>query len=173
MKRSGRAQSGMTLIELVFAIAMGAVVLAALGSVLNLGFEAQVTGRQQNELVYQARFALERMVTRARSLAPKQLTAPAAGTTGTWFAPAGCAGAACVMYCRNAGNQVIETTTADAACAGTTVIASNVTAFSAAPVTTTRPVDRPAGVLSLTVSHADAPQPVTLTTSIRLGGGTL
>lgn len=163
----------MTLVELLIAVALGAIVLSALGSIVSLGLRAQVTGRQQNELVYQGRFALERMVDRARSLAPKLLTAPAANTTGDWFAPAGCVGAACVMYCRNAGNQLIETTTADVACAGTTVIASNVTAFSAALVASVGPVDRPIGSLSLTLTHSDAPQAITLTSSVRLGGGTL
>ena len=168
-----QTQSGMTLLELLIAVILGAIVLAALGSVVSLGLQAQVTGRQQNELVYQGRFALERMVDRARSVVPKLLTAPAAGTTGDWFAPAGCVGAACVMYCRNAANQIIETTTADAACAGATVIASNVTAFSAALIAGVGPVDRPTGSLSLTLTHSNAPQPVTLTSSVRLGGGTL
>lgn len=168
-----RTQSGMTLVELLIAVAIGAIVLAALGSIVTLGLQAQITGRQQNELVYQGRFALERMVDRARSLAPKLLTAPAANTTGNWFAPAGCVGAACVMYCRNGGNQLIETTTADALCAGTTVIASNVTAFSATVFAGVGPVDRPIGTLSFTLTHSDAPQPITLTSSVRLGGGTL
>ena len=82
-----RAQSGMTLVELLIAVTLGAIALAALNSVVSLGLQAQVTGRQQNELVYQGRFALERMVDRARGVAPKLLTAPAAGTTGDWFAP--------------------------------------------------------------------------------------
>ena len=163
----------MTLVELLIAVALSTIVFAALGSVVLLGLEAQVTGRQQNEITYQGRFALERMVDRARSVAPKQLTTPAANTTGNWFAPAGCVGAACVMFCRNAGNQLIETTTADVTCTGTTVIASNVTAFSAALIASVGPVDRPTGSLTLTLTHSDAPQPVTLTSSARLGGGTL
>ncbi len=166
-------QSGMTLVELLIAVTLGAIVLAALGSLVSLGVRAQTGGRQQNELIYQGRFALERMVDRARSVAPKLLTAPAAGTTGNWFAPAGCVGAACVMFCRNAGNQIIETTTADAACAGTTVIASNVTAFSAALIAGVGPVGRPTGSLSLTLTHSNAHKPVTLASSVRLGGGTL
>ena len=173
MTSTPQTQSGMTLIELLIAVTLGAIVLAALGSVVSLGLQAQITGRQQNELVYQGRFALERMVDRARSVAPKLLAAPAADTTGDWFAPAGCVGAACVMYCRNAASQIIETTTADAACAGATVIAGNVTAFSAALIAGVGPVGRPTGSLSLTLTHSNAPQPVTLTSSVRLGGGTL
>jgi prepilin-type N-terminal cleavage/methylation domain-containing protein len=173
MTGTRRLQYGMTLVEVLIAVAVGAIVLSALGSIVSLGLRAQVSGRQQNELVYQGRFALERMVARARSVPPRLLAAPAAGTTGDWFAPAGCVGAACVMYCRNAANQLIETTTADAACAGTTVIATNVTAFSAALIASVGPVDRPIGSLSLTLTQGDAPQPVTLATSVRLGGGTL
>jgi hypothetical protein len=77
------------------------------------------------------------------------------------------------MYCRNASNQLVETTTADAACAGTTVIASNVTAFTAALIAGVGPVARPVGSLSVTLTHADAPQTVTFSGSVRLGGGTL
>jgi hypothetical protein len=91
---------------------------------------------------------------------------PAAGTTGYWFSP--------VMYCiKNGSNQLIETTTADNDCTGTTVIASNVTAFSATLSAGAGPVDRPVGVVSLTLANSDIPQPVKLTTSVRLGGGTL
>jgi len=169
----------MTLIELLIAVALSTIVFAALASVVSLGLKAQVTGRQQNEITYQGRFALERMVDRARSVTPnKLLTDPITGTTGDWFAPTGCVGAACVMFCRNAGNQLIETTTADVTCTGTTVIASNVTAFSAARVAsvTITPASvgpKPTGSLTLTLTHSNAPQPITLTSSVRLGGGTL
>ena len=159
------SQAGFTLIELVIAVAVGALVLAGLHSVVSLGLRAQAEGGQSNELLYQGQFALKRMLDTSRSVAPKRLTTPAANSTGDWFAPA--------MYCRNTSSQLIETTTADAACTGTTVIAANVTAFSAALPGGAGPLDRPAGVLSLTLTHSAAAQPVTLTTSVRLGGGTL
>lgn len=155
----------MTLIELVIAMAIGALVLAALQSVVSLGLRAQAEGGQSNELLYQGQFALGRMVDAARSVSPKLLATPAAGTTGNWFSP--------VMYCRNGSSQLIETTTADNGCTGTTVIASNVTAFSATLPSGAGPVDKPAGVLSLTLTNSAAALPVTLTTSVRLGGGTL
>jgi hypothetical protein len=53
------------------------------------------------------------------------------------------------------------------------VIASNVTAFSAQLPAGAGAVDRPAGVLSLTLTHSAAAKPLTLTTTVRLGGGTL
>ena len=165
MARTRLAQAGMTLIELLIAVAVGAIVLAALNSVVSLGLQAQASGRQGNELIYQARFALERMITTARSVPPKLLATPAADTTGNWFSP--------VMYCRNGSNQLIETKTTDPACTGTTVIAYNVTAFSAQLPAGAGLLDEPVATLSLTLAQSAAPQTVTLSTSVRLGGGTL
>jgi prepilin-type N-terminal cleavage/methylation domain-containing protein len=188
MARTLRSQAGLTLIELTIAVVIGALVLAALHSVVSLGLRAQAEGGQANELLYQGQFALQRMVDKARSVAPKTLTAPAANSTGDWFAPAGCVGAACVMFCRNTSSQkLIETITLDAGCIGTKAIvcpvgtsSCSVTAFSATlppPVSAllpsgAGPVNRPTGVLSLTLTHSAASQAVTLTTSVRLGGGT-
>jgi prepilin-type N-terminal cleavage/methylation domain-containing protein len=165
MARTLRNQAGLTLLELVIAVAIGALVLASLHSVVSLGLRAQAEGAQSNELLYQGQFALTRMVDTARSVVPKLLTTPAADSTGNWFAPA--------KYCRNASSQLIETTTADVGCTGTTVIASNVSAFSATLPSGAGPVDEPTGVISLTLTHSAAAQAVTLATSVRLGGGTL
>lgn len=152
---------GFTLIEVLIAVVMAAIVAGALNSVLLTALEARSSGRQSNELVYQGRFALERMVAAARATAPGTLATPAPGTTASWFAPA--------MYCLNAAKQLVETTTADLTCSGTTVIADNVIAFSAQPAST-GPVDDPVGVLALTLQGAG--QPITLTSAVRLGGGT-
>ena len=159
------AQAGMTLIDLMVAVAIGAMVLAGLNSVVSLGLKAQVVGRQRNELVFQARFALERMITTARGAAPHLLATPTAGTTGNWFSP--------VMYCLNGSGQLIETTTADTGCTGATAIAGNVSAFAAALPPGAGPLDEPVATLSLTLVDSAAPQTVTLSTSVRLGGGTL
>ncbi len=157
-----RFQRGLTLIELLIAIVIAVAILAALNSVATLGLNAQVSGRQANELVYQARFALDRMAAKARSTAPtKPLTTPSAGTTGDWFSP--------TLYCLN-GNQLVETVTY---CTGGAVIANNVTAFSAQLPAGAGPVDDPVATLSLTLQTAGAPAAVTLTTSVRLGGGAL
>ncbi len=157
-----RFQRGLTLIELLIAMALAAFVLAALNSVATLGLNAQASGRQANELVYQARFALDRMAAKARSTAPKLLSAPSpAGTTGNWFSP--------TLYCLN-GNQLVETVTY---CSGGAVIANNVTAFSAQLPAGAGPVDDPVATLSLTLQIPGAPTTVTLSTSVRLGGGAL
>jgi prepilin-type N-terminal cleavage/methylation domain-containing protein len=158
-------QAGMTLIELLVAVAIGAMVLAGLNSVVSLGLKAQLAGRQRNELVYQARFALERMITTARGAPPKLLATPTAGTTGNWFSPA--------MYCLNGSGRLIETTTADTGCTGATAIAGNVSAFSAALPAGAGVVNEPVATLNLTLVDSAAPQTVSLSTSVRLGGGTL
>lgn len=162
---SRQVQRGLTLIELMAALAIGAIVLAALNSVVKMGLDAQGAGRSANELSYRGRFALERMAARARGAAPILLANPAAGTTGTWFAP--------TMYCVNAGGQLIETTIADIGCIGTTVIASKVTAFSAQLPADGGPVDDPVAAFSLTLADTVSNSSVTLATNVRFGGGAL
>ncbi len=161
-----RFQRGLTLIELLIAMTVAVFILAALNSVATLGLNAKASGRQANELVYQARFALDRMAAKARSTAPKLLTTPSPGTTGDWFSP--------TLYCLNGGNQLVETNlVTDPGCAAGAVIANNVTAFSAQLPAGAGPVDDPVATLSLTLQAAGAPTAVTLTTSVRLGGGAL
>ena len=156
---------GLTLIELMIAMAIGALVLASLNSVVALGLKAQAEGRIANDLAYQGQFALDRMVAKARSATPQALSTPAANTTGSWFTP--------TMYCLNASQQLIETATTDVGCTGTTVIASKVTGFSAQQPASPGPVDDPVALLGLTLSDAGSGRTVTLSTSVRLGGGTL
>jgi len=169
MKYNPLSQRGMTLIELVLATLIGAIILAAINGLVKLGLDAQTAKRGANELAYQGSFALARITDKARATAPKTLTTPAVTTTtGDWFAPTGCTGAACVMYCSNAANQLIETTTADTACGGATVLAGNVTLFSASAVIGVG--TRPAAVLSLTLANAGST--IILSSSVRLGGGT-
>lgn len=156
-------QRGVTLIELLLAVAISAILMGALNGLVKLGLDAQAAGRGSNELAYRGRFALERMTDKARTTNPKVLNTPATNSTGAWFAP--------TMYCRNASGQLIETTTSDTACVGTTVIARNVSAFSAALPASMGAVDRSIAVLSLTLNDS-ANNTITLSSSIRLGGGT-
>jgi prepilin-type N-terminal cleavage/methylation domain-containing protein len=164
-------QRGVTLIELLLAVAISAILLAGISGVVKLGLDAQTNGRTLNELAYQGRFALERMADKARLTVPKVLTTPAANTTGDWLAPPGCSGAACLMYCLNAGNQLIETTTADTTCVGTTTIANYVSGFTVAVPAAMGAVDQSIAVFGLTLSNGNTT--ATLTSSVRLGGGTL
>jgi len=162
-----RSQQGLTLVELLIAITLAVVILAALNSVVSLGLNAQVSGRQANELVYQARFALDRMAATARGTAPtKPLTTPSPGTTGDWFSP--------TLYCLNGGNQLIETSlVTDPGCTAGAVIANNVTAFAAQLPAGAGPLDDPVATLSVTLQTAGVSAAVTLGTSVRLGGGAL
>ena len=160
-----RSQRGLTLIELLIAMTLAVFVLAALDSVVKLGLQAQASGRQANELVYQARFALDRIAAKARSTAPKLLITPFPGTTGDWFSP--------TLYCLDSGNRLVETTVTDTGCTAGAVIANNVTAFSAQLPAGAGPVDDPVATLSLTLQTPGAPAALTLTTSVRLGGGAL
>lgn len=172
MRYPKKSQSGMTLIELVMAMAVSAILMAALNGVVKLGLDAQAAGRGSNELAYQGRFALERITDKARSLTPKALTTPPANTTGNWFAPAGCTGAACVMYCRNTSNQLIETTTTDTTCSGNKMIASNVSAFSATLPANMGAIDKSIATIDLTLSDENN-NVASFSSNIRLGGGAL
>ena len=80
-------QRGLTLIEFMLALVAAALVTGALNGVLDLALRAGAAGRQDHELAYQGRFALERMVSKARASTPKVLVTPSAGTTGNWFSP--------------------------------------------------------------------------------------
>jgi hypothetical protein len=168
-RRASTRQGGMTLIELVLACVIGAIVLASLQSVVKLGLDAQGGGRGANELAYQGGFALARISDKAGATVPKLLATPAAGSTGNWFAPSGCVGAACVMYCRNGASELIETTSGDTACNGGTVIANRVSAFAATLPSGMGPLERQRGQLSLSLS--DGNTALGLATSVRLGGG--
>jgi prepilin-type N-terminal cleavage/methylation domain-containing protein len=159
-------EQGMTLIEVLLATAIGAVLLGALTRTVTEGLQVQTVSRETNDFTYQARLAMERMVAKARSIAPHPLSTPPASTSGDWFSP--------TMYCLNAGaKRLIETVTTDTSCSGATTLADNVTAFSAQLPVGVGPLDEPAATLSLTLTGANGQQSTTLTTTLRLGGGTL
>jgi prepilin-type N-terminal cleavage/methylation domain-containing protein len=159
-------QHGLTLIELVIAIAIGSLLLAGLNSIVMIGLRAQAPIEAANEQVYRAGFALERIVARTRAAPLKTLAGAPVDSTADWLAP--------VMFCRVSASQTLrETTTSDTTCAGGTAVAEGVTAFSMQRVTSTRPVDLPVVTVSLTVSVANSPQAVVLTQSVRLAGGAL
>lgn len=161
------------MIEVVVSIVLGLIILSALAPVMRAALLSSAQAREHSELAYKAHFAMERMVDQARATPPKVLATPTAGTTGAWFAPPGCTGNACVMYCRKTGpNTLRETTTSDTNCNnGTLLLGSQVTAFSAT-LPTMGPLDRHSVLLSLTLTDTSG-HTITLSTQIRLGGGTL
>jgi len=156
-------QAGLTLVELMMALAIAALLVTGLNGFIMLGLDAKATARQSNELLYQGSFALERIVAAARATAPKPLSVPTlANTTGDWFSPK--------MYCLKGGNRLVETTTSDTSCTGSNTVANNVIALSAQPAAV-GPVDEPVGTVTLTLQGTGAA--VVLTASFRLGAGTL
>lgn len=153
----------MTLVELLIATAIGALLLAGLTSVARQGVQSRAMTRDNDEAIYQARFALQRVVAAARATAPHTLLPPAAKTSGNWFDPA--------YFCVNAASALIETTTADTGCTGTQVIAERVSDLAATLPIGAGALDSMTAVVAVTL---DVPGGAALTYSerMRLGGGT-
>ncbi len=153
----------MSLAELLVATAIGAGLLAALGSLARLGVQARAQTRDGNEAVQQARFALQHVVAAARDTTPHSLLAPAANTSGDWFSP--------IYFCVNNSQALIETTSADTACSGGRVVAERVSAFALTPATEGGAMTAESAMASITLQAA-AGATLTLSDRLRLGGGT-
>jgi prepilin-type N-terminal cleavage/methylation domain-containing protein len=158
-----RRPRGMSLAELLVATAIGAGLLAALGSVARLGVQARAQTRDGNEAIQQARFALQRVAAAARDTAPHSLLAPAANTSGDWFSP--------VYFCLNGSQALVETTSADTACSAGRVVAERVSSFGLTPADEGGALTAESAAVSIT-TQAAAGATVTLTERLRLGGGT-
>ncbi len=70
--RSQHRQSGFTIVELLTAVALAALIFAAISGLVNNIFSASDTVGERNQLLQQARFAMDRIV-RATSHSPKLL----------------------------------------------------------------------------------------------------
>lgn len=159
------AQQGLGLVELLISTALASLLLGSLASVTLGSVQSQTTIRDGNEMIYQARFAMGRVVAMAEASAPKRLLPPPANTTGDWFSP--------TMFClRPTLGQLIETTSADTGCTGSRVIADNVSAFSVQLPAGTGALDRPVASISLTATDLRGTRTITLATSARLGAST-
>ena len=166
MKRLAHAQSGLTLMELLIALAIAALLVAPLAAAVGNALRAQSVASEANDVAQQARFAMRRMEAAVRNTAPHALAAKAADTSGDWLAP--------VAFCRNNGQKMLrETTPSDVACnsGASSVIADNVSAFSV------QSFNAGAGAgqvieLRLVLTGATG-QSIDLTSRTRLGGGTL
>ena len=155
-------QEGFTLIEVMITIVIAALIVAGLNGFVMTALDAKASGRQANELLYQGSFALERMIAAGRATPQKALSTPTlANSTGDWFAP--------TMYCLKGGNRLVETTVSDTSCTGANTIATNIVALSAVPWAG-GPVDEPVGTLTVTLQAGG--DPVVLSATFRLGGGT-
>ncbi|WP_251972798.1 PilW family protein [Sphaerotilus microaerophilus] len=164
-RRQGRDHlEGLSLVELLVATAIGALLLAGMGSVARLGVAARSETGGSAEALQQARFALERLQAAARATAPHALLPAAANTSGNVFSPA--------YFCVNGAGALVETTTADTGCTGTQVIAERVTAFGLSQPAGTGPLQAMSAEVVLT-TRSPAGSTVTLRERLRLGGGTL
>lgn len=165
MKSPSHAQSGLTLMELLVALAIGALLAAPLGAAVLNALNAQSVAVDANDAAQQARFALQRMEAAVRRTAPHALAAKAASTSGDWLAP--------VSFCLRADSKIIETAPADTGCTGSgaSVIADGVSAFSVQSFSA-GPGAAAVIELSLALSGASG-QSISLTSRTRLGGGTL
>lgn len=152
----------MTLVELLIAAAIGAVLLAGLTSVARQGVQSRAMTRDTGEAIYQARFALQRVAVAARATAAHTLLPPAARTSGNWFDPA--------YFCVNAASALVETTTTDTGCTGTQVIAERVSDFAATQPVGAGALDAMTAAVAVTL---DVPggAPLTYSERLRLGGG--
>ncbi|MDQ6681436.1 MAG: prepilin-type N-terminal cleavage/methylation domain-containing protein, partial [Pseudomonadota bacterium] len=117
-----RRQHGLALIELLFAVALAALVTAALGSLVGLLLKTQTHTRSSHELANQARFALTRVIAalRSGSAAVSSSTSPQLVVT---------VGTKTLSYSFNAVTSQLSET--DSASGTSSVIADNVSAFDA------------------------------------------
>jgi Tfp pilus assembly protein PilW len=160
-----RRTRGLGLVELLVATAIGAGLLAALVSVARQGVQARSQTRDVGEALQQARFALERVAAAARATAPHGAPTPAANTSGDWFSP--------IRFCLNGAQALVETTTADAGCTGTQVVAERVSAFVLTPSTDGGALAAESATVAVTVAGPGGGGEVTLSERLRLGGGQL
>jgi prepilin-type N-terminal cleavage/methylation domain-containing protein len=157
-------QRGLSLVELLIATALGTLLLAGMAQVVRLGERARAPLHDAGEALYQGRFALQRVTAAARATAASAVVVtPPAKTSGNWFGS--------TYFCVNAGASLVETTSADTGCTGTTVIADRVSAFSVALPASAGGSDGEAVDVSLTLTGPGGGGATTLTERVRLGGG--
>ena len=166
VRRAGRGRgstTGLSLIELLVATAIGSLLLAGMGSVVRQAVLSRSVVRDNNEAMYQARFAMQRVAAAARATAPHSLLPPAANTSGDWFSP--------VYFCVNAAAALVETTTADTGCAGTQVIAQRLSSFSASVPAGASALDLASASVSVALTGPAGGAATVLSERVRLGGG--
>ena len=158
-----RRSLGLTLVELLVATAIGALLLTGLTSVARQTVLSRAQVRDAGEAAYQAGFALQRVVAAAKGTAPHSLLPPAANTSGDWFSPA--------YFCVNGAGTLVETTTTDTGCSGAQVIAERVSSFSVALPSGAGALESVSAVVAVTLTGPGGGAPITLTERVRLGGG--
>ena len=163
MARPAHAQSGLTLLELLIALAIAALLAAPLVAMVLNALAAQSVASDTNDVAQQAQFAMQRMEAAVRRTAPHALGVVPVKSTGDWLSGG--------TFCQKS-NAIRETDyLSDPNCNGGREIASNVTDFSAA-VFNAGPGAGQVIELRFVLTGATG-QSITLTSRTRLGGGTL
>jgi prepilin-type N-terminal cleavage/methylation domain-containing protein len=83
VKPSAISQKGFTLLEILIALAIAGVLIAALSGVINTALEAEQSTRLKNNTLQQARFAMQRLTTSVSK--SKQLLIPLADNPATAY----------------------------------------------------------------------------------------
>ena len=156
MRRLSHA-AGLTLIELLVGLALTAMVLVAMTSMLQVSSASSAASAEQLDLQEQAQFAMRRIVQRIEQT-PAALLAPKSNdTSGSWLSPA--------LYDLR-GGSLSETI------GGTTsVLAENATSLSitSAPVNLGHPVVTVAFTLNKLNASARIVATASVAVSVRLG----
>jgi len=150
-----RAQQGLTLAELLLALAITAILMAPLAAMFQSAANSGIMAEAALDLNSDVRFALDRIARRAAAVT----------ATGPKFAPANVdAWLAPLSYKVDANRNLVESDATPKA-ARSSIIASNVTAFQlSAPTVTNQPLLK----IDLTLEAQGGS--VTASRTVRLGG---
>jgi prepilin-type N-terminal cleavage/methylation domain-containing protein len=155
--RPGR-QRGLTLLELLLALAMGALLMTAVMPMLNgaMAAAADPSTTDQPDLDRQAAFALDRIALAVRATAPTPLvtpTAPDRTTSGRWFSPS---------TFQLSGTTLVEKRDGDSVAH---VLADSVSSFSIVPL----PVTDGRQLVQVDLTLARGETKTTVTSVVRMG----
>lgn len=157
MREFASRQRGLTLLEMLLALAAGALLLSAALPLLNLTMSAATTAAttDQMDVDRQAAFAIERIAKVVRATPPVILAAQDGSTSGAWFKPS---------TFRVSGTQLVEQRDPDPALH---VLADSVTGFSITnlPVSDGRQLVQ----VSLTLEPSNSTASTTVTSVMRMG----
>lgn len=150
-------QHGLTLLEVLLALATGALLLSAALPMLSMTMSASATAAisDQGDVERQAAFAIDRIARVVRATAPAILAAQDSSNSGAWFKPS---------TFQLSGTQLVEKRDADPTLH---VLADAVTAFSITnlPVSDGRQLVQ----VSLTLQPAKSTAATTVTSIVRMG----
>ena len=103
---------GVTLVELLVAVSMFALLMVAFYSVFKIGNKAYETGEKRVELIQNARVALDMMASQIRQALPSTLSIDSSGKWITFYAPIdNTAGAEKIQFSRYSGDPGVGSET--------------------------------------------------------------